>query len=102
MPALTRLNLARNQLTGLPKDLLKSLSSLRELDLSMNRLDKLEDDIFKGATSLSKLSLAMNSFTNGLRIATFLNTPNLARLDLSYCGIQKLWNDTNAKFDSIR
>ena len=102
MPALTQLNLANNELSGLPKGLLKDMSSLRELDLSMNRIDRLDDDIFEGATSLSKLSLAMNSFTHGLRITPFLKTPNLSRLDLSYCGLRKIWNDTSVPFESLR
>ncbi|KAJ8669910.1 hypothetical protein QAD02_001169 [Eretmocerus hayati] len=102
MPAMTRLNLARNKLTGMPKDLMRSLSSLRELDLSMNRLDRLEDDMFEGATSLTKLSLAMNSFVSGLRVTPFLKTPNLLRLDVSFCGMQRIWSEARLPIKSLR
>lgn len=102
MPAMTRLNLAHNKLTNLPKDLLRSLSSLRELDLSKNRFDKLEDDMFEGATSLTKLNLAMNSFVSGLRVTPFLKTPNLARLDASFCNMQRVWSEARLPFKSLR
>ncbi|XP_016838257.1 insulin-like growth factor-binding protein complex acid labile subunit isoform X2 [Nasonia vitripennis] len=102
MPAMTRLNLAHNKLTNLPKDLLRSLSSLRELDLSKNRFDKLEDDVFEGATSLTKLNLAMNSFVSGLRVTPFLKTPNLARLDASFCNMQRVWSEARLPFKSLR
>ncbi|XP_011500414.1 PREDICTED: chaoptin [Ceratosolen solmsi marchali] len=102
MPAMTRLNLARNKLTGLPKDLLRSLSSLRELDLSMNGFDELEDDTFEGATSLTKLNIAMNSFASGLRVTPFLKTPNLLRLDASYCNMQRVWSEARLPFKSLR
>ncbi|XP_014215385.1 uncharacterized protein LOC106644410 isoform X2 [Copidosoma floridanum] len=96
MPAMTRLNLGHNNLTELPRDLLRPLSALRELDLSRNRLEELDVDAFKGANSLAELSLGMNSFVSGLKLATFLKTPNLLRLDLSSCGMQRVWNDVKA------
>lgn len=68
----------------------------------MNRIDKLEDDIFDGANSLTKLSLAMNSFLYGLQVTPFLKTPNLSRLDLSYCGLQRIWSNTTVPFESLR
>lgn len=102
MPAMTKLNLARNKLSGFPKDLMRSLSSLRELDLSMNRLEWIEDSMFEGATSLTKLSLALNSFPSGLRVTPFLKTPNLLRLDLSFCGMEKIWHQLNVPIKSLR
>lgn len=102
MPAMTRLNLAANKLSQLPKDLMRSLSSLRELDLSRNKFDRLDDDMFEGASSLTKLNLAVNSFASGLRVTPFLKTPNLMRLDVSNCNMQRIWSEARLPFKSLK
>lgn len=101
MPALTRLNLARNRLTNLPKNLLHPLSSLRELDLSDNLIDTLESDMFRGAASLSKINLSGNKLVS-LQVAPFLNTPSLSRLDASRCGLRRVWSEARVPLKSLR
>ncbi|XP_032662779.1 uncharacterized protein LOC116840319 [Odontomachus brunneus] len=101
MPALNRLNLARNQLTGLPSGLLKELSSLRELDLSDNMISIIQPDMFKGATSLSKLNLAGNPLRT-LQVTPFLKTPMLFKLDVSRCSLERVWSEARVPLRTLR
>ncbi|XP_012135360.1 leucine-rich repeat domain-containing glycoprotein 150 isoform X2 [Megachile rotundata] len=106
MPAITRLNLSRNRLTGLPDGLLSRLSSLRVLDLSDNTISSLDNNMFRGAVSLTKISLAGNPLVT-LQVTPFLSAPGLARLDVSRCALERVWSEariplTNLRFLSVR
>ncbi|KAG7205516.1 hypothetical protein KM043_007497 [Ampulex compressa] len=101
MPALTHLNLARNRLTRLPNGLLDPLSSLRELDLSNNIIGSLDSEMLRGATSLKKLSLAGNPLVT-LQVTPFLKTPELTRLDVSRCALERVWSEARVPLKSLR
>ncbi|EZA61307.1 Insulin-like growth factor-binding protein complex acid labile subunit [Ooceraea biroi] len=101
MPALTRLNLARNRLSALPEGLLERLSSLRELDLSDNIISTLQPGMFRGAQSLSKLSLARNPLRT-LQVTPFLDAPGLIKLDVSRCNLERVWSEARVPLKSVR
>jgi len=101
MPALTRLNLARNRLNALPENLLEHLSSLRELDLSDNIISRLQPEMFYGARSLSKLSLARNPLRT-LQVTPFLNIPGIVKLDVSRCNLERVWSEARSPLKSLR
>lgn len=101
MPAITRLNLAKNRLSSLPIGLLERLSSLRELDLSDNIISTLQPGMFHGAESLNKLSLAHNPLTT-LQVTPFLNTPGLVKLDVSRCNLERVWSEARVPLKSLR
>ncbi|KAK9310620.1 hypothetical protein QLX08_000161 [Tetragonisca angustula] len=101
MPAITRLNLSRNRLTGLPNGLLSRLSSLRVLDLSDNIISTLENNMFSGATSLTKLNLAGNPLTT-LQVTPFLEATDLTKLDVSRCALERVWSEARVQLTSLR
>ncbi|XP_060819755.1 extracellular matrix protein 2 isoform X1 [Bombus pascuorum] len=101
MPAIARLNLSRNRLTGLPDGLLSRLSSLRILDLSDNIISTLESNMFRGATSLTKINLAGNPLT-ALQVTPFLMTPSLNKLDVSRCALERVWSEARLPLNSLR
>ncbi|XP_072742536.1 uncharacterized protein Gp150 [Anoplolepis gracilipes] len=101
MPAITRLNLARNQLNSFPVGLLERLSSLRELDLSDNIISTLQPGMFHGALTLNKLNLAHNPLTT-LQVTPFLNTPGLVKLDVSRCNLERVWSEARVPLKSLR
>lgn len=101
MPAIARLNLSRNRLTGLPEGLLSHLSSLRILDLSDNIINTLESNMFRGATSLTKINLAGNPLT-ALQVTPFLMTPSLNKLDVSRCALERVWSEARLPLNSLR
>ncbi|XP_050477184.1 toll-like receptor 3 isoform X2 [Bombus huntii] len=101
MPAIARLNLSRNRLTGLPDGLLSHLSSLRILDLSDNIISTLESNMFRGATSLTKINLAGNPLT-ALQVTPFLMTPSLNKLDVSRCALERVWSEARLPLNSLR
>ncbi|XP_063995974.1 insulin-like growth factor-binding protein complex acid labile subunit [Diachasmimorpha longicaudata] len=101
MPALTRLNLARNKLIGLPKGLLADLSSLRDLDLSDNLISVVPASMLRGATTLGKLNLAGNPLVT-LQVTPFLQAPGLSRLDVSKCQLRRIWSEARQPLKSIR
>ncbi|XP_043269691.1 uncharacterized protein Gp150 [Venturia canescens] len=101
MPALMKMNLARNRLARLPTGLLKSMSSLRELDLSDNMINTLEPKMFLGARTLLKLNLAGNPLVS-LQVTPFLQTPGLSRLDVSRCQLRRIWSEARQPLKSLR
>jgi insulin-like growth factor-binding protein complex acid labile subunit len=101
MPAMTRLNLAKNRLAVLPDGLLDHLSSLRELDLSDNIISALQPDMFHGALSLIKLSLAGNPLRT-LQVTPFLNVEALVKLDVSRCNLERVWSEARVPLKSLR
>ncbi|XP_029162036.1 insulin-like growth factor-binding protein complex acid labile subunit [Nylanderia fulva] len=101
MPAITRLNLARNRLSDLPYGFLRHLSSLRELDLSNNIISTLQPEMFRGAENLNKLNLANNPLTT-LQVTPFLNTPALVKLDVSRCNLERVWSEARVPLKSLR
>lgn len=101
MPAITRLNLSKNRLLGLPNGLLSRLSSLRVLDLSDNIIRTLDTNMFRGATSLTKLSLASNPLVT-LQVTPFLMAPSLLRLDVSRCALERVWSEARFPLNSLR
>ncbi|XP_024885921.1 uncharacterized protein LOC112463655 [Temnothorax curvispinosus] len=101
MPALTRLKLAKNRLTGLPDGLLDNLSSLRELDLSDNIITTLTPNMFRGAVSLSKVNLGRNPLRT-LQVTPFLSIPGLLKLDVSRCNLERVWSEARVPLKSLR
>ncbi|XP_046424002.1 uncharacterized protein LOC124181453 isoform X1 [Neodiprion fabricii] len=101
MIALRHLNLARNRLSRLPRGLLRSMSALKDLDLSDNLFNALEVDTFQGARSLTKLNLAGNPLIT-LQVAPFLLIPNLERLDVSRCGLDRIWSENVVPLPHLR
>lgn len=101
MPAITRLNLSRNRLTGLPNGLLSHLLSLRILDLSDNIINSLDNNMFRGAISLTKISLAGNPLVT-LQVTPFLVAPGLIKLDVSRCALERVWSEARVPLTSLR
>ncbi|XP_076178791.1 leucine-rich repeat domain-containing glycoprotein 150 isoform X1 [Ptiloglossa arizonensis] len=101
MPAITRLNLSRNRLAGLPNGLLSGLSSLRSLDLSDNIISSLEINMFRGAHSLIRINLAGNLLVK-LQVAPFLMTPGLTKLDVSRNALERVWSEARVPLTSLR
>lgn len=101
MPALSKLNLARNYLIGLPDGLLSSLSSLHELDLSDNAISHITANMLEGAVSLEKLNLAGNPLVT-LQVTPFLRTKSLVRLDVSRCQLRRVWSEARTRLRSLR
>ncbi|XP_029051123.1 leucine-rich repeat-containing G-protein coupled receptor 6-like isoform X1 [Osmia bicornis bicornis] len=101
MPAITRLNLSRNRLTGLPNGLLSRLLSLRILDLSDNIIKSLDNNMFRGAISLTKISLAGNPLVT-LQVTPFLVAPGLTKLDVSRCALERVWSEARVPLTSLR
>lgn len=100
MPTLTRLNLAKNRLTSIPVGLL-NLPSLQELDLSDNIISILEPGMFRGAKSLDKLSLARNPLRT-LQVEPFLNCPDLKKLDVSHCNLERVWSEARVPLPNLQ
>lgn len=101
MPALTRLKLSKNRLTGLPDGFLDNLSSLRELDLSDNIISTIQPKMFRGAINLSKLNLARNPLRT-LQVTPFLDLPGLTKLDVSRCNLERVWSEARVPLKSLR
>ncbi|XP_017876712.1 uncharacterized protein LOC108622994 isoform X2 [Ceratina calcarata] len=101
MPAITRLNLSKNRLTGLPNGLLIGLTSLRVLDLSDNIINTLDNNMFHGATSLTKVSLAGNPLVT-LQVTPFLMATELTKLDVSRCALERVWSEARVPLTSLR
>lgn len=106
MPALQKLNLSKNRLTGLLDGLLRNHVALRVLDLSDNIISSLQSNMFNGASGLVKLSLAGNPLQT-LQVSPFLSTPYLSKLDASRCALERVWSEArvpleNLKFLSVR
>ncbi|XP_046821563.1 uncharacterized protein LOC124425357 [Vespa crabro] len=101
MPALTKLNLSKNRLTGLPNDLFKFLFSLQELDLSENLIATLEPNMFRGAVTLMKINLSGNPLVT-LQVAPFLLTPSLNKLDVSKCELERVWSEARVPLKKLR
>ncbi|XP_017789830.1 PREDICTED: uncharacterized protein LOC108572146 [Habropoda laboriosa] len=101
MPAIARLNLSKNRLTGLPDGLLSSLPSLQVLDLSDNIIRSLESNMFRDAISLTKMSLAGNPLVT-LQVTPFLMAPSLMKLDVSRCNLERVWNEARVPLTSLK
>lgn len=101
MPALSKLNLARNYIADLPNGLFKSLSSLSELDLSDNAITFIKPHMFDGAITLSKLNIANNPITS-LQVEAFRSTESLSHLDVSGCFLRRIWSEARKPIRSLR
>ena len=90
---ITSIYLYKNRLTSLANGTFNNLSSIVDLWLNDNALDSVEIGCFDGLISLSELYLANNPrlgyHIDNLQIA-LSNVPNLLKLDLSSCGIERL------------
>ncbi|XP_067400540.1 toll-like receptor 5 [Emydura macquarii macquarii] len=92
---LTALNLSRNNLQTLPKDLFQGLVSLQALDLSGNLMTMLPDGLFRDLRSLQVLGLHSNhlvtlslSVLQPLQALAFLNLQGVSLL--CHCSLQDL------------
>lgn len=101
MPALQKLNLSKNRLTGLPNGLLRNLIALRTIDLSDNIISSLQSNMFEGASGLVKLSLAGNPLAT-LQVTPFLSTPYLAKLDASRCALERVWSEARVPLENLK
>jgi Leucine-rich repeat (LRR) protein len=125
MSNLTHLDLAFNNLTFLPEDLLIELDSLVSLDLSNNHLhifppgffntstlleklyldnnelEEISENLFTNASALCYLSLCRNKINN-ISSASFAGLVNLKYLDLSQNQIRRLLPDTFSELKSLK
>ncbi|XP_053576080.1 toll-like receptor 5 [Bombina bombina] len=100
------LNLARNQISSMPEELLQSMSSLQTLDLSGNKLRRLNSGLLINLTSLKTLNLGNN---NLVTLSSFNLEPlhALERIDLSevtfvcHCSLKDLWHWMENKHISV-
>lgn len=90
------INLAHNFLKALPEGLFDSVETIEELDLSFNSISFLPPYIFN-RTALAILNLMYNEISNDLSFGT----PDLERLDLSYCSIKHINNMMFSKMDGL-
>ncbi|XP_053685250.1 uncharacterized protein LOC128734881 isoform X2 [Sabethes cyaneus] len=79
------INLADNQLKTLPQGIFDKVETIEELDLSTNSIAELPKNIFN-RTSLAILHLKYNMINSNLEFVT----PDLQKLDLSYCQIRQI------------
>lgn len=91
MPALTRLNLARNKIFSLGSSLHET-KQLVELDLSYNMIETMDKKTFSNNRDLRKLNLAGNPIVT-LSSEIFMNNVILSWLDLSSCRLIQLWEN---------
>lgn len=101
MPAIVTLNLSYNNLTNI-KGTLIYIKSLVILDLSFNNL-KLSIGDFDSNRNLEFISLAGNPLLK-LSPELFQFNEVLSKLDVSNCGLIKLWNNSNStvKLNSLK
>lgn len=99
MPAIVKLRLANNYLNNVSA--IKRLHSLIHLDLSNNHIKDLPSDAFNRNTALEVLNLSGNPLMV-IDSTLFSSNTVLKNLDVSNCGLTKLWRNTNRALFSIQ
>lgn len=94
MPSMAQLNLAQNSIKDLKYNIFWHMRNLISLDLSNNKINKLDTRIFKNSKSLNKLLLSGNPLKT-VEAKVFLPLSLLNWLDLSDCGLNQLWLESN-------
>lgn len=99
MPAIVTLRLANNELENISP--IRRLQSLIHLDVSNNRISDLPSDTFTKNAALEVLQLSGNPLKS-LDSNVFSNNNVLKHLDISNCGLTKVWRNTNRALLSIQ
>ena len=101
--SLSRLDLSNNDLSraqefkGAVSTFFMNSKRLRELDLSRNNLDSLPKDMFTSNTFLRVLNLSQNSFDQ--IHFHFWNLPNLTTIDLSFNSVERFDSHSRQSLD---
>ncbi|XP_066439013.1 toll-like receptor 5 [Eleutherodactylus coqui] len=96
LASLETLNLAKNQIYSLPKNLFKGLKALQSLDLSRNNLRLIPQELFIDLKMLQSLTIGSNNLVT-LSSSSFTPLVSLQRLDLSditlvcNCALNEFW-----------
>ena len=101
LPALRRLNVARNRLGELPGGLFTNNTQLEEVDASQNEIGGLRADVFDGTTRLTTLALNDNRITT-LPDYVFRHMHNLRTLRLQRNAVAGISSNSLAGLSSIR
>ncbi|XP_069824395.1 toll-like receptor 5 isoform X2 [Dendropsophus ebraccatus] len=97
LTSLQTLNLAKNQIFSLPKNLFRGLKRLQTLDLSRNNLRLIHQELFTDLKALKSLNIGSNNLV-ALSSSNFTPLVSLQSLDLSditlicNCAINEFWN----------
>lgn len=90
MTSMLILNLSHNKITDISTGVFQSLTNIRDIDLSYNEISTIDDDTFKYNFNVNKVILSHNTL-KALHPTAFQNNQNLDSLDISSCGLFKLW-----------
>lgn len=92
--SLEKLILSHNSIWRLDSNLLDGLYSMRTLDLSYNQIQSWDKNLFMSCKSLKELDLRHNGIgSSGLTSHSFMDLPQLVRLNLENTGLEELPND---------
>lgn len=81
------LNLSHNAIESISENFLNSLDSARIIDLSHNKISSLPEDLILLGRHLEQLFLG----NNPIKEFTYINSPSIVLIDLSYCHISQIY-----------
>lgn len=89
-PSLITLDLSYNKIGDRSLAIFQQLHSLTKLDLSHNSISRIPPSTFVNSLALTTINLAGNPLKS-IDTRIFQRNPSLNTLDVSFCGLQQLW-----------
>lgn len=89
-PSLITLDLSYNKMGDSSLAIFQQLQSLTKLDLSYNSISRIPPSTFVNSPALTTINLAGNPLKI-IDTRIFQHNPYLKTLDVSFCGLQQLW-----------